>query len=122
MPGVVNVDLAPGVGVNVVADAKLLPFPARQFTEVHAINPYGFQPVSAATARVMQPGGLLRVTGTPTNPFAKPLTQVQARALGFELVETTPIQRVHQFGIQRFSDGRPLSTTNSTTTVYRRLE
>jgi hypothetical protein len=122
MRGVVNIDLAPGPGANAVANAGRLPFANGQFTEVHAVNPYAFNPVSAETARVMQPGGLLRVTGTPNNRFAQPLTPAQARAAGFELVESTPIQPAHQFGTQRFSDGRPLSSANSTTTVYRRLE
>ena len=85
------------------------------------MNPFGFNPVSAETASVMQPGGLLRVSGTVRNPFAQPVSPVAARAAGFELVETTPLQDIHKFGVQRTTSGAPLRTSTSTTIVYRRL-
>ena len=120
MKGAVNVDLKAGPGVT-AADASALPFEAATFSEVHAVNPFGFNPVSAETARVMQPGGVLRVSGTARNPFAQPVSPEAARAAGFELVETTPLQDIHNFGVQRTTSGAPLRTTTSTTTVYRRL-
>ena len=120
MKGAVNVDLKAGPGVT-AADASALPFKAGSFSEVHAVNPYGFNPVSAETARVLQPGGLLRVSGTAGNRFAKPLSSEAASAAGFELVETTPLQDVHKFGTQSTTTGKPLKTSTSTTTVYKRL-
>jgi hypothetical protein len=121
MIGAINVDIKAGAGVDVVADAAALPFKSGAFSEVHAINPFGFNPVSAETARVMQPGGLLRVSGTARNPYAKPISPEAARAAGFELVETAPLADVHNFGVQRLSSGEPLNTASSTTTTYRRL-
>ena len=85
------------------------------------MNPFGFNPVSEETARVLKPGGLLRVSGTARNKFAQPLSPEAARAAGFEILETTPLQDVHKFGVQRTSSGAPLRTETSTTTVYRRL-
>ena len=120
MRGAVNVDLKAGPGVA-AADASALPFDTGTFAEVHAVNPFGFNPVSAETARVMQPGGLLRVSGTARNPFAQPVSPAVARAAGFEIVETTPLQDIHNFGVQRTSSGAQLKTSTSTTTVYRRL-
>jgi hypothetical protein len=116
------VDLRPRAGVDATANANALPFRDGQFSSVHSINPYGFQPVSMETARVMQPGGLLRVTGSPANKWAKPLSPSNARAAGFEVVETTPMIPEHVFGTQRVTNGRPIRHTgNETTTTYRRL-
>ena len=109
-------------GVDVVGDANALPFKSGTFDEVSSVNPYGFNPVSAETARVMKPGGLLRVSGTARNPYAQPMSAEAARAAGFELVESGPLVEAHTFGVQRTSSGGELKTTSSITTVYRRLE
>jgi hypothetical protein len=123
MPGAVNVDIYPGTGVEVVSSAETVAsrLPAGHFSEAHAVNPFGYNPVSPETARLMQPGGLLYVTGTAKNKFAQPLTPEAARAAGFELVETKPMIDAHKFGIQRSTEGGELKTTTSTTTIYRRL-
>ncbi len=72
MEGAVNLNPKPDVGVDVVARAEQLPFRDGTFKEVHAINPYGYQPVSAETARVLEKGGMLYVTGSPKNKWIKP--------------------------------------------------
>ena len=71
MADAVNVDLRNISGVNVVANANKLPFANRSFTEAHAINPFGFNPVSAETARILQPGSILKVSGNVNNKFAQ---------------------------------------------------
>jgi RHS repeat-associated protein len=121
MKGAVNVDIKSGAGVDVSANANALPFASEAFTEVHAINPYGFNPVSRETARVMCPGGTLSVSGTARNTFAQPVSAEAASAVGLELVETTTLSPAHQFGVQRTSSGAQLSTGSSSTTVYRKL-
>lgn len=121
MAGAVNVDLVDQTGVDVVADARALPFANFSFSEAHSVNPYGFNPVSAETARVLRPGALLMVTGTARNGWAQPLSSGDARAAGFELLETAPMVEAHNFGQQLKSTGEPLNTTTSTTTTYRRL-
>lgn len=121
LAGAVNIDLRATQGVNVVADAAKLPFRSASFSEINAVNPFGFKPVSAEVARVIQPGGFLRVTGTTRNQFAQPVSASQARAAGFEIIRTGPIQPIHQFGVQRTNTGGVLNTSTSTTTVYRRL-
>ncbi|MBU2707727.1 hypothetical protein KCM76_17170 [Zooshikella marina] len=108
--------------MDVVADATKLPFKSRTFSEVHSINPYGFNPVSAETARVMQPGGLLHVTGNSTrNRFARSSVD-EARAAGFEIVNTGPVSATHSFGVQRSTSGKVLDTSYSTTTIYRKIQ
>ncbi|MFA0813967.1 RHS repeat-associated core domain-containing protein, partial [Microbulbifer epialgicus] len=123
MKDAVNVDIRPVEGVDVVADATKLPFGSGSFTQVHSINPYGFNPVSTETARVMQPGSLLYVTGNATrNSFARPLSVTEARAAGFEIVNTGPVLESHFFGVQRATSGKVLDTSFSTTTIYRKVE
>ena len=121
MAGAINVDIRAVAGVDVVASASNLPFRPGVFTEVHAINPFGFNPVSAETARVMAPGALLRVTGTPRNGFAQPVSATQAREAGFDVVGSGPMSSMHQFGVQSATTGGTLNTVNSTTTTYRRI-
>ena len=119
MPDAVNIDVQPGPGVNVVADANSLPFEAGAFGEAHAINPYGFQPVSCETARVLESGSLLRVTGTARNPWAQ-ASAAEAEAAGFEFVAETEMCMEHRFGVQKTSSGGELNTRTSKTRTYRR--
>ncbi|WP_018653680.1 RHS repeat-associated core domain-containing protein [Actinomadura flavalba] len=120
MDGAVNTDLRPGSGVDVQADANRLPFRDGSFNEVHAINPYGYNPVNPETARVLEPGGTLSVTGSPKNKFIR--TPADAGEMGFELVSEGPMTNAHRFGTQALSNGQPLTTTdNHVTRVYRRL-
>lgn len=121
MAGAINVDLRAAKGVNVVTDATKLPFKNGSFAEAHAINPFGFNPVSAETARVMQPGALLYVTGSPANKFAKPMSALDAKASGFEVVSSGPMVKSHAFGVQKSSRGEPLPMNSAITTVYRRV-
>ena len=122
MKGAMNVDIRAVEGVDVVADATKLPFKSGSFNEVHSINPYGFNPVSVETARVMQPGAILRVTGNATrNSFARPLSPADAKAAGFEIISTGPVSPAHVFGVQRSTTGKALNTSYSTTTTYRKI-
>ena len=118
MTGAVNVDKVAGPGVNVIANAEQLPFRSGTFGQVHAINPFGFNPASNETARVLQPGGNLFVTGTPRNPF---MTGSQPVSGAFEAIGSGPMVRAHQFGTQALSSGRPIpSTLRSTTEIFRK--
>ena len=118
MEGAVNVDMRSVSGVNVVADGNKLPFANGSFTEAHAINPFGFNPVSAETARILQPGAILKVSGTAKNKFAKPVSDAVAEAAGFKKVGTGVLDQAHQFGVQRATTGGALNTSTSTTTTY----
>ncbi len=121
MRGAVNVDLSTMKGVNIQATAGKLPFKTNTFTEVNSINPYGFNPVSAETARVMQSGGVLKVTGTKNNPWARVVDKETARKAGFKHKSTTSIDDGHQFGTQRSSNGKELNTSGSETSSYEKF-
>jgi hypothetical protein len=121
MAGAMNVDLRAVNGVNVVADATKLPFKNGSFAEAHSINPFGFNPVNAETARVMQPGGMLYVIGSPANRFAKPVGALDAKAAGFEVVSSGPMVKSHGFGVQKSTKGEPLPMNSSITAVYRKV-
>ncbi|MGW1980253.1 polymorphic toxin-type HINT domain-containing protein [Streptomyces sp. NPDC001889] len=120
MPGAVNVDMENRPGVDVRADASALPFRDGTFSTVHAINPFGFQPVSAETARVMQRGGILMVTGAKSNKWRKLRTDLIAEA-GFELVSVGDLAPEHDFGKMKRADGEPIPDgAVFETRVYRR--
>ncbi|MER7335701.1 MULTISPECIES: class I SAM-dependent methyltransferase [unclassified Micromonospora] len=105
MPGAVNADIAAKPGVDVVADANALPFKNGTFDEVHAMNPYGYNPVNAETARVMKPGGILKVTAVmKKNKYGRASAQ-QVEDAGFEVVSRGPLDPAHTYGSMRRSDG-----------------
>ncbi|MFJ7247101.1 polymorphic toxin-type HINT domain-containing protein [Kitasatospora sp. NPDC098652] len=121
MSGAVNVDLKENPGVDVVANAGALPFRDGSFTSVHSINPYGFQPVSAETARVMRPGGILMVTGAKSNKWRKASADAIQEA-GFELVSVGELAPEHAFGVMRRADGGEIPAgARFETRIYRRL-
>jgi hypothetical protein len=121
MPGAVNVDIRALPGVDVVANANMLPFSNGTFAAANAINPYGFNPVSSETASVLQPGSFLYVTGNPSNPYAQPLSASDAQAAGFSLIGSGPMIDLHAFGTQSYTSGGSLLTANSITTIYQVL-
>lgn len=95
--------------------------PTNSFSEVHSINPIGFNPVSAEAAMVMEPGSYLYVTGSLSNKFSKPISSEAAATAGFRVVESRPMTFAHGFGAQLQTSGQPISTTNSITSVYQKF-
>ncbi|GLY70830.1 TerC/Alx family metal homeostasis membrane protein [Amycolatopsis taiwanensis] len=128
MPGAANVDLpershTKGLPLNeftpgmLGADAAKLPFPANSFDEVHAINPYEFEPVSPEVAKVLRPGGKLYVSGHPRNKTITPPKDLA----GLELAATSSLLDVHRFGQPTRVNGSPLSLHgNEVTYIYRK--
>lgn len=120
MPDAVNVDVTPNPGVDVVADANQLPFRDGSFNEVHAVNPYGYQPVSPEVARVLEPGGTLTVSGSPVNRFMRRAPD-NPEDFGLRLEWEGPMIDQHRFGTQTRVDGSTFSTDNHITRIYRRI-
>ncbi|WP_306357014.1 MULTISPECIES: hypothetical protein [unclassified Nocardia] len=120
MEGAVNADLKPNSELDVRLDANQLPFREGVFDEVHSVNPYGYNPINSETVRVLKQNGIVIVTGSPKNKYIK--TPANLGELGLRLEWEGPILPVHGFGVQRLSDGTPLSTTeNHITRVYRKI-
>ncbi|GAA5785648.1 hypothetical protein [Chitiniphilus shinanonensis] len=93
----------------------------RFFDQIHAVNPYGFDPL--ISGQMLAPGGMLHVTGTFnekrqkfTNPFAKPPEQLPH---GLEKIDTTPMIPLHQSMSQTKTHGEPLKNPSRTTTYMR---
>jgi len=116
LPGATNLDLLPGSGVNVVGDAGGLPFGSASFDEVVALNPYDYQAVSAETARVLGPGGTLRVTGAPQNAFIGASDEA-VKAAGFEVIYRGPARSGDIFGSMSRTDGSLIANSADYSTV-----
>ncbi|MFJ3975051.1 polymorphic toxin-type HINT domain-containing protein [Streptomyces sp. NPDC090021] len=120
MEGATNLDIKPNAGVDVIASAESMPFRDGTFSTVHAINPFGFQAVSAETARVMQSGGMLMVTAARSNKWRKASADAIAEA-GFELVSVGDLIPEHAFGIMKRADGGEIPAgAKFETRIYRK--
>lgn len=112
LPGATNLDIRGGRGVDVVGDAAALPFPDNSFDEIVAVNPFGFSPVTAETARVLAPGGRLVVTGFPGNPTVAAVAELSSEdvgSLGFRIVDSRPARPSETFGLMTRTDGSPIT-------------
>lgn len=108
-----------GTGVNVVGDGATTPFAEGSFDEVVSLNPYRYQPVSAETARLLGPGGTLRVAGAPQNQFMTVGDDIIKEA-GLEVVYSGPSRPGDIFGVMTRTDGSPIHDYfDYVTVVYR---
>ncbi|MGG8497006.1 class I SAM-dependent methyltransferase [Tenacibaculum sp. TC6] len=105
----------------IVADATNLPFRSGVFDLIHAINPYGFNPVNPEVSRVMTPSGGLRVTGNSKNKYAKNSgsAQVSPSSVGLHEHGISDMVTEHQFGTQSHTGGgSQLDISSSKTRSY----
>lgn len=103
-----------------------LPFRPGVFDDVHAVNPYGFNPVSAETTRVLAPGGQLMVSGNMVNnKFAKNTgtTAVTPASVGLApMAHGSGIPPEHDFGMQTLTSQRQaLQTDRHGWATYQKL-
>lgn len=123
MPGALNIDLNPRAeGIFPMDATNMEGIPDGSFDVVHSINPYGFNPVNPETARVMAPGGILKVSGnTRANKFTR-ITPEAAREAGFEYLGEGPLDDEHKFGDLKRTDGTAIAADDRIKTrTYRRL-
>jgi hypothetical protein len=123
----INVDMEapalagmPPMSDFVLADATNLPFREGVFDEVHAVNPYGYNPVNPSVASVMADDGSLAVTGGNKNKYAKNSGSAHAEPsdVGLEHLSTGPMRDEHAFGDMRATAGHALDPTKNSTRTY----
>lgn len=106
----------------ILADAtKPLPFRSGVFDEVHAVNPFGFNPISKETSRVMTSTGVLSVTGNGANKYAKNTGDAHQdpERVGLYQNGISGMIAAHNFGIQSRTGGKSaLDTSSSLTRSY----
>jgi hypothetical protein len=115
-----------------------------EFDQIHAINPYAYDPLTAART-LLAPQGQLAVTGTKNNPFAHPIdSPLSARAnvgtreapvhIQVDRITNTDaglsppvssnpgeLHPVHSKFPHKLSDGRNMPTASSTSHVYTQI-
>lgn len=105
----------------VLADATHLPFRKGIFDEVHAINPYGFNPINSSVSSVMTDSASLKVSGDmKRNKYARNsgCDKVDPSTVGLELVSSGGLDREHDIGPMRASDGRLLRIDDHGSKTY----
>ncbi len=111
----INTDIRLIQGVDVVANANQLPFPPNCFQQIFSHNPFRYNPVSQAIAEVLEPEGILIVTGQPRNPFffkfLKTVSPNELLMLGFELVKRASVEPSLIIGTPKNTTGKPLDTS-----------
>ena len=121
----VNVDIQPFPGVDVVANAYLLPFLPGRFKQVFCHNPYGFNPLCKEVALVLEDRGTLMVAGQPRNPFFKKflqeISEEQLLSLGFQLVETGPVTPLCKLAEPKSTSGRILNNNVMIQATFRKI-
>jgi len=131
MPGAVNVDRLLVKGVDVVAEAKQLPFATASIDEIVAINPAGaanefFNPLGGDVSRVLKPGATVTVVAQPSNYAFRQLVHMsteELKKLGFERVGAAiPVERRYLFGQASTISGRPLHMGKARQMTFRRLK
>ncbi|GEM_PF-1153636 len=121
---VVNVDIQPFPGVDVVANAYLLPFLPGSFKQVFGHNPYDYNPLCQEVANLLSKGGLLTVTGQPRNQFITDILETSSEELtelGLELVKPTAMDSSLIVGQPKTTKGKPLNTKVMISVIYRKM-
>jgi len=124
MISAINIDILLHQGVDVVANANQLPFPPNCFQQIFSHNPFRYNPISQAVAEVLEPEGILIVTGQPRNPFFKKfLKNISANELfmlGFEQVKLSSVEPSLIIGTPKNTTGKLLDTSVMIQALFRR--
>ncbi|MEK8016384.1 MAG: hypothetical protein VSS75_005910 [Candidatus Parabeggiatoa sp.] len=126
MIAAINIDIRLIQGIDLVANANQLPFPANYFQQIFSHNPFRYNPVSQAVADVLEPDGILIVTGQPRNPFLKKfLKTVSPNELlmrGFELIKVGSVEPSLIIGTPKNTTGKPLDTSIMIQALFRKIK
>lgn len=99
--------------------------PTGRFREIHAVNPYGFQPQT--TLPLLDPSGSMHITGQNTNQFAQPTPEAPNStrrnrvfqplnpALSYSSTPQGQMRAEHAQLNHNLTNGTPLDVTRSTT-------
>ena len=95
--GAYNIDLTPRVpGVRVGNATDLSNIRTGSQSLIIIDNPYKFDPLNSEILRVLQPGGIIEVTGSNSNPFFNKILKKLA-GTGLRLVRTETVTNIGQF-------------------------
>jgi len=96
------------------------------FQQIFSHNPFRYNPVSQAVAEILEPGGILIVTGQPRNPFFKKFLKTippnELLMLGFELVKLGSVEPSLIIGTQKNTTGKPLDTSIMIQAQFRKIK
>jgi RHS repeat-associated protein len=121
MPGATNIDLNPGHPSVQKMDANAMTFPSNHFDQVHAINPYGFNPVSDEVARVMKPGAELTISvNAEKNPFTPGKKKAPVSSDLEQVSGPSPLTDEHKFAKMKRADGGDVNEDAVKTFVFRK--
>jgi hypothetical protein len=124
MRDAVNVDMHLFLGVDVVANAYLLPFLPGSFKQVFCHNPYDYNPLCQEVTNFLSTGGLLIVTGQPRNKFMTDILETSSEELtelGLEFVKQTSMDSSLIVGLPKTTKGKRLNTKVMISVIYRKM-
>mgnify|MGYP005777248851 CR=1 FL=1 len=94
--GAYNIDLNPATPGVYTGDAtNLTNIASGSQSKIIIENPYGYNPLNPEIIRVLEPGGVIEVTGSKANGFVNKIPQ-QAQQMGFSVTEVQ-VPNVGQF-------------------------
>ncbi len=94
--GAYNIDLNPATSGVYTGDAtNLTNIASGSQSKIIIENPYGYNPLNPEIIRVLEPGGVIEVTGSKANGFVNKIPQ-QAQQMGFSVTEVQ-VPNVGQF-------------------------
>jgi hypothetical protein len=125
MTGAVNMDIRLFQGVDVVANAYLLPFLPGHFKQVFCHNLYDYNPLCQEVANLLSKEGLLIVTGQPRNKFITDILETspeELMELGLEFVKQTSMDSLLIVGQPKTTKGKQLNIKVMISVIYRKMK
>ncbi|RUS43558.1 pre-toxin TG domain-containing protein [Cohnella sp. AR92] len=122
--GAININNVMKDGVDLVADVtKKLPFDTGSIDSIISINPYGYNPLNAATNTVLKEGGTFTIVGQTWNKYFNNIYKASSEALkqmGYEVVSRGAASDAYKFGTQT-TNGNPIDPDTLFQIILRKI-